>query len=128
MVVVLRAGSPLQCRPPLLHKVVGRLVLLPHLHLGHACKRPTVGSVQIHKQPAAARLAAARLTHDAFLRRRRDDVAHVQVLGGQFAVQAQEVAETPLDGEIFAFEQGEGGLEVQGRGRGTSVGEGGENV
>lgn len=62
------------------------------------------------------RVAAAPLTHDTLLRRRRDDVADVQVLGGQFAVQAQEVAETPLDGKILALEEGEGGLEAQRRG------------
>lgn len=63
------------------------------------------------------RVAAAQLTHDAFLRCRRDDVAHVQVLGGQFAVQAQEVAETPLDSKVLALEDGEGCLEAQNRGR-----------
>lgn len=34
-----KSNLPLQRRPPLLHKLVGRLVLLPHLHLGHPCRR-----------------------------------------------------------------------------------------
>lgn len=42
------------------------------------------------------RAATTRLTHDAFLRCWRDDVAYVQVFGCQFAVQAQKVAETPF--------------------------------
>lgn len=118
------AGSPLQRRPPLRHKLVGRLVLLPHLHFGHACRDgpwPTVESAEgsfrfTDSLGLRLRAAAAQLTHDAFLRCRRDDVAHVQVLGGQFAVQAQEVAETPLDGKVLALEDGEGGLEAQSRG------------
>lgn len=107
--------SPLQRRPPLLHKLIGRLVLLPHLHFGHACR----GGGRRENQPrdySNLRVAAVPLTHDALLRRRRDDVANVQVLGGQFAVQAQEVAESPLDGEILALEEGEGGLEARSRG------------
>lgn len=77
-------------------------------------RRPTGGSDESpFKFPRAA---AAALTHDALLRRRRHDVADVQVLGGQLAVQAQEVAESPLDGEVLALEEGEGGLVERSRG------------
>lgn len=58
-------------------------------------------------------MGAAPLTYDTLLRRRRDNVANVQILGGQFAVEAQEVAEAPFDGKVLALEEGEGGLETQ---------------
>lgn len=50
------------------------------------------------------------LTHNAFLRSRGDDVADVQVLGGQFAVQTQKITETSFNGEILLPEQRHGGL------------------
>lgn len=50
------------------------------------------------------------LTYDAFLRCRGDDVAYVQVLGGQFTVQTQKVTETPFYSKLISLKQGDGGL------------------
>lgn len=51
------------------------------------------------------------LTHDAFLWCWGDDVAYVQVLGGQFTVQTQEITETPFYWKLIGLKQRQGGLE-----------------
>lgn len=59
-------------------------------------------------------------THNALLRSGGDYVADVKVLGSQFAVETQEVAESSLDRELVLVEGIHRGLQKRGgRGRRT---------
>lgn len=52
-------------------------------------------------------------THDAFLWCRRDYVANVHVLGSQFAMQSQEITESPFDRKLISTEKVQGCLKEE---------------